>query len=134
MSPIRPPIGAGRVTAARQSARPETGTRANASHGDSMARRRGIRREIHEFEPRFRNWTRGMLMTIFSDTQNDRRRFLLGAALTSGAAVFVAAARGALTSDDTGRPYRNTDAAGNSTSKGYRLTPHIEAYYRSTRG
>lgn len=73
-------------------------------------------------------------MTTFSDPHNDRRRFLRGAALTSAAAAFVAAARGALTPDDAGRPSLNTDATGKTTSKGYRLTPHIEAYYRSTRG
>lgn len=73
-------------------------------------------------------------MTTFSDPQNGRRRFLRGAALTSGAAAFVAAARGTLTPDDAGRPSRNTDATGNTTSMGYRLTPHIEAYYRSTQG
>lgn len=73
-------------------------------------------------------------MTTSSKPRNGRRRFLRGAALTSGAAVLGAAARGALSPDDAGRPSRNKDAAGSTTSKGYRLTPHIESYYRSARG
>lgn len=60
-----------------------------------------------------------------------RRAFLKRAAVAGGAAT-VAAAGGAAVADvasesrDTGAPEQE--------SQGYRTTPHIEAYYRSTRG
>ena len=60
-----------------------------------------------------------------------RRAFLKRAAVAGGAAT-VAVAGGAAVADVT------SEAPGkvvpDQESKGYRVTPHIEAYYRSTRG
>jgi len=63
--------------------------------------------------------------------ETGRRAFLKRAAVAGGAAT-VAVAGGAAVADvasestDKGAPAQD--------SKGYRTTPHIEAYYRSTRG
>ncbi len=60
-----------------------------------------------------------------------RRAFLKLAAVAGGAAT-VAAAGGAAVADVA--PESPDKAAPEQTSKGYRMTPHIEAYYRSARG
>ena len=60
-----------------------------------------------------------------------RRAFLKRAAVAGGAAT-VAVAGGAAVADVASEsPGKAVPEEG---SKGYRTTPHIEAYYRSTRG
>jgi nitrous oxide reductase len=59
-----------------------------------------------------------------------RRAFLKRAAVAGGAAT-VAVAGGAAVADVV--PETPDKAAPEHGSKGYRMTPHIEAYYRSTR-
>ena len=59
-----------------------------------------------------------------------RRAFLKRAAVAGGAAT-VAVAGGAAVADVA--PESPDKAAPEKSSKGYRMTPHIEAYYRSTR-
>ena len=58
-----------------------------------------------------------------------RRAFLKRAAVAGGAATVAGA--GAV-ADMAPEPARG--AAPEQGSKGYRMTPHIEAYYRSARG
>lgn len=60
-----------------------------------------------------------------------RRRFLKTAALAGGAAT-VAVAGGAAVAG-TSEPTAETSAAPAAESKGYHVTPHIEAYYRLAR-
>ena len=60
-----------------------------------------------------------------------RRAFLKGAAVAGGAAT-VAVAGGAAVADIAPESAKKADP--DQGSKGYRVTPHIEAYYRSTRG
>lgn len=60
-----------------------------------------------------------------------RRAFLKRAAVAGGAATVAVAGAGAL-ADVTPEPVH--EAAPEQGTKGYRMTPHIEAYYRSTRG
>lgn len=60
-----------------------------------------------------------------------RRAFLKRAAVAGGAAT-VAVAGGAAIADVTSESVGK--AVPEERSKGYRMTPHIEAYYRSTRG
>ncbi|NIM29365.1 MAG: formate dehydrogenase [Gammaproteobacteria bacterium] len=59
-----------------------------------------------------------------------RRTFLKRAAVAGGAAT-VAVAGGAAVADIA--PESAGDTAPSGSSKGYRMTPHIEAYYRSAR-
>ena len=59
-----------------------------------------------------------------------RRAFLKRAAVAGGAAT-VAVAGGAAVADMA--PESAGGAAPEESSKGYRMTPHIEAYYRSAR-
>ena len=60
-----------------------------------------------------------------------RRTFLKRAAVAGGAATVAVAGAGAVATVEPGSPDK---AATEQNSKGYRMTPHIEAYYRSTRG
>ncbi len=60
-----------------------------------------------------------------------RRAFLKRAAVAGGAAT-VAVAGGTAVAEMA--PESPRSAAPEQSSKGYRMTPHIEAYYRSTRG
>jgi len=60
-----------------------------------------------------------------------RRAFLKRAAVAGGA-VTVAVAGAAAVAD--GAPQSADKVAPEQGSKGYRVTPHIEAYYRSARG
>ena len=60
-----------------------------------------------------------------------RRAFLKRAAVAGGAAT-VAVAGAAAVADVA--PESPEKAVPEHESKGYRMTPHIEAYYRSTRG
>ncbi len=60
-----------------------------------------------------------------------RRTFLKRAAVAGGAAT-VAVAGGAAVAEIA--PDSSGKAAPEESSKGYRMTPHIEAYYRSARG
>lgn len=60
-----------------------------------------------------------------------RRAFLKRAAVAGGAATVAVAGAGALAEV---APEPAQKAAPEQGSKGYRMTPHIEAYYRSTRG
>lgn len=60
-----------------------------------------------------------------------RRAFLKRAAVAGGAATVAVAGAGAL-ADVAPEPVH--EAAPEQGTKGYRMTPHIEAYYRSTRG
>jgi nitrous oxide reductase len=59
-----------------------------------------------------------------------RRAFLKRAAVAGGAAT-VAVAGGAAVADVASESTEK--AVPDQGSKGYRVTPHIEAYYRSTR-
>jgi nitrous oxide reductase len=59
-----------------------------------------------------------------------RRAFLKRAAVAGGAAT-VAVAGGAAVADI--QPESPGGATAEESSKGYRMTPHIEAYYRSAR-
>ncbi|NCF27461.1 MAG: formate dehydrogenase [Gammaproteobacteria bacterium] len=59
-----------------------------------------------------------------------RRAFLKRAAVAGGAAT-VAVAGGAAVADVASESQGK--AVPEDASKGYRITPHIEAYYRSTR-
>lgn len=58
-------------------------------------------------------------------TQLDRRQFLSGVASAAPAAAIVAAAPGAAVAAPADEP------TGGEPSKGYRLTSHILAYYKS---
>jgi len=60
-----------------------------------------------------------------------RRAFLKRAAVTGGAATVVVAGGTAIADVASESPGKVAPEAG---SKGYRMTPHIEAYYRSARG
>ncbi len=60
-----------------------------------------------------------------------RRAFLKRAAVAGGAATVAVAGAGAV-ADMAPEPAH--EAAREQGSKGYRMTPHIEAYYRSARG
>jgi nitrous oxide reductase len=60
-----------------------------------------------------------------------RRAFLKRAAVAGGAATVAVAGAGAIAD---GAPESPGKVAAEKSSKGYRMTPHIEAYYRSTRG
>ena len=60
-----------------------------------------------------------------------RRAFLKRAAVAGGAATVAVAGAGAIAEVDSQSPGK---LAAEEGSKGYRVTPHIEAYYRSTRG
>ena len=60
-----------------------------------------------------------------------RRAFLKRAAVAGGA-VTVAAAGGAAVADRA--PEEPQSRGPEQGAQGYRVTPHIEAYYRSTRG
>lgn len=60
-----------------------------------------------------------------------RRAFLKRAAVAGGAATVAVAGAGAV-ADMAPEPAH--EAAPEQGSKGYRVTPHIEAYYRSARG
>ena len=61
-----------------------------------------------------------------------RRTFLKRAAIAGGAATVAVAGAGAVAKVEPGSPGKA--AAPGQNSKGYRMTPHVEAYYRSTRG
>ena len=60
-----------------------------------------------------------------------RRTFLKRAAVAGGAATVAVAGGAAVAEMAPDTPGR---AAPEQDSKGYRMTPHIEAYYRSARG
>ena len=60
-----------------------------------------------------------------------RRAFLKRAAVAGGAATVAVAGAAAVANVE---PESQDKAAPEQDSKGYRVTPHIEAYYRSTRG
>ena len=60
-----------------------------------------------------------------------RRTFLKRAAVAGGAATVAVAGAAAVAEV---APESPEQAAPGQKSKGYRMTPHIEAYYRSTRG
>jgi len=60
-----------------------------------------------------------------------RRAFIKRAAVAGGAATVAVAGAGAVARVEPASPDK---AAPEQNSKGYRMTPHIEAYYRSTRG
>jgi nitrous oxide reductase len=60
-----------------------------------------------------------------------RRTFLKRAAVAGGAATVAVAGAAAVAEVGAESP---DQAAPEQNSKGYRVTPHIEAYYRSTRG
>ena len=59
-----------------------------------------------------------------------RRTFLKRAAVAGGAATVAVAGGAAVAEVAPESPHK---AAPEQSSKGYRMTPHIEAYYRSTR-
>ena len=61
-----------------------------------------------------------------------RRAFLKRAAVAGGAATVAVAGAGAVADIADVAPESVDKAA--QGSKGYRMTPHIEAYYRSARG
>jgi len=61
-------------------------------------------------------------------TQNSRRTFIKTAALAGGAATVALTTQAGQA--DTSEPAQETRAGG---SRGYRLTPHIEQYYRLAR-
>jgi len=60
-----------------------------------------------------------------------RRTFLKRAAVAGGAATVAVAGAAAVAKVEPESPNKADPEQG---SKGYRVTPHIEAYYRSTRG
>jgi len=60
-----------------------------------------------------------------------RRAFLKRAVVAGGAATVAVAGAGAIADAASESPGK---VAAEKSSKGYRLTPHIEAYYRSTQG
>ena len=60
-----------------------------------------------------------------------RRAFLKRAAVAGGAATVAVAGAAAVAEVAPESPDK---AAPEQKSEGYRMTPHIEAYYRSTRG
>ena len=69
-------------------------------------------------------------MSKTRETARGRRAFLKRAAVAGGAAT-VAVAGGKAVAEMT--PESSGTRAPEQGSRGYRLTPHIEAYYRSTR-
>lgn len=62
---------------------------------------------------------------------NGRRRFLKTAALAGGAATVAVAAGAAVT--DEPQPAGRPSEEGARGKQGYRLTPHIDTYYRLAR-
>lgn len=62
---------------------------------------------------------------------NGRRAFLKRVAVAGGAATVAVAGGSAVARQNQEAPER--DAAARPGSKGYRVTPHIEAYYRLAR-
>lgn len=60
-----------------------------------------------------------------------RRAFLKRAAVAGGAVTVAAAGGAAVAEMAPETPHKRAPEQG---SQGYRVTPHIEAYYRSTRG
>ena len=62
--------------------------------------------------------------------ENERRNFLKGVVVVSGATALSGVSASILT-DDT--PKTNQDDAEAPASKGYHETPHIQAYYRTLR-
>ena len=69
-------------------------------------------------------------MSKTPEAARGRRAFLKRAAVAGGAAT-VAVAGGSAVADMA--PESSETRKPEQTTKGYRLTPHIEAYYRSTR-
>ena len=69
-------------------------------------------------------------MSKTPETARGRRAFLKRAAVAGGAAT-VAVAGGRAVADMA--PQAPEKGAPEQGAKGYRVTPHIEAYYRSTR-
>jgi nitrous oxide reductase len=65
------------------------------------------------------------------NTENGRRRFLKTAALAGGAASVAVAAPDAVAESLPGD--ESPTQAKAPASKGYHVTPHIEAYYRLAR-
>lgn len=70
-------------------------------------------------------------MSKTPEVARGRRDFLKRAAVAGGAAT-VAVAGGSAVADMAPETVR--ERAPGQQPQGYRLTPHIEAYYRSTRG
>jgi len=70
-------------------------------------------------------------MSEQSSTDDRRRHFLLGG-LVAGAGVTLAgvALTDSVTDDDKAASY-DPDKPNDQATKGYHVTPHIEAYYRS---
>jgi nitrous oxide reductase len=66
-----------------------------------------------------------------SNTQTGRRRFLKTAALAGGAATVAVAGGAAVAGSTQSAPAAERSVA--PGSKGYHVTPHIEAYYRLAR-
>jgi hypothetical protein len=70
-------------------------------------------------------------MSITPKVATGRRAFLKRAAVAGGAATVAVAGAGAIADVASESPGK---VVPEGSSKGYRMTPHIEAYYRSTRG
>ena len=68
-------------------------------------------------------------MTEKQRIANQRRNFLKGMAAAGGAAALTLAARNATAASTDDSP----KAEGDAKPKGYRRTPHIDAFYASTR-
>ncbi len=62
--------------------------------------------------------------------KSDRRNFLKGVAVASGATALSSVSAGLLTESN---PREKLDIAKAQPSKGYHETPHIQAYYQSLR-
>jgi FtsP/CotA-like multicopper oxidase with cupredoxin domain len=60
-------------------------------------------------------------------TKEGRREFLKGALLSGGAAVVAAASRGVVASEPESAPAPEPEAK----PKGYRVTDHVQQYYKT---
>jgi len=60
-------------------------------------------------------------------TKEGRREFLKGARLAGGAAVVAAASRGVVASEPESAPAPEPEAK----PKGYRVTDHVQQYYKT---
>ncbi|MDJ0863917.1 MAG: twin-arginine translocation signal domain-containing protein [Gammaproteobacteria bacterium] len=68
-------------------------------------------------------------MTEKQRIAHQRRNFIKGVAAAGGAVALTLAARNATAASSDDR----SKAEGDAESKGYRRTPHVDAFYASTR-
>lgn len=68
-----------------------------------------------------------------TDTTKSSRRAFLRQTVAAGGAATVAAATGVAVADIEPRPDGVPQPSASAQKKGYHVTPHIDAYYRSAK-